>query len=61
MQEGLSHVLVWLCRKAYLTSWFLIDIIACLPLECILANAATHVNFYNTPKLIRQAAHLMLA
>ncbi|KAK9868627.1 hypothetical protein WJX84_000472 [Apatococcus fuscideae] len=41
---------VW---KAYLTSWFLIDIIACLPLECILANAATHVNFYNTPKLIR--------
>lgn len=40
-------------RKAYITSWFLLDIVACLPLECILANAATTVNFYNTPKLIR--------
>ncbi|KAK9844915.1 hypothetical protein WJX74_008624 [Apatococcus lobatus] len=43
-------ITVW---KEYLTSWFLLDLVACMPLECILANAAKTVNFYNTPKLIR--------
>lgn len=46
-------------RKAYIKSWFLLDIVACLPLECILANAAKTVNFYNTPKLIRSGSSFL--
>lgn len=41
------------CRYHYITSWFWLDALACLPLECILFTAAPHVNWYNTPKFIR--------
>ncbi|KAK9830476.1 hypothetical protein WJX72_011950 [[Myrmecia] bisecta] len=44
---------VW---RHYFTSWFWIDIIACLPLECVLVAAAPSVNWYNTGKAIRTDA-----
>lgn len=46
------------CRSRYLHSWFLVDVIACFPLECILFAAAPRVNWYNTPKFLRLAWRL---
>ncbi|KAL3143545.1 Potassium/sodium hyperpolarization-activated cyclic nucleotide-gated channel 3 [Trebouxia sp. C0009 RCD-2024] len=37
----------------YLKSWFLVDAIACIPLDCILFAAAPRANLYNIPKFIR--------
>ena len=42
------------CRRYYVRGWFWVDIISCIPLECILL-AANHVQWYNFGKFIRCA------
>eukprot|EP00884_Botryococcus_braunii_P019155 jgi/Botrbrau1/5923/Bobra.0366s0097.1 len=48
MEYGLASI--W---KNYLTTWFALDIISCLPLDCILTAAANDINWYNCGQYIR--------
>ena len=43
------------CRKRYLTLWFWVDAVSCIPLECVFYTIAPHVYWYNIPKFIRSA------
>ena len=41
------------CSWQYTKGWFILDIVASFPLECVLTAAAPGVNFYNMGKAIR--------
>ena len=41
------------CSWQYTRGWFILDVVASFPLECVLTAAAPGVNFYNMGKAIR--------
>jgi hypothetical protein len=41
------------CRLQYATSYLLTDVLACLPINCIMVLANSSLNYYNTGELIK--------